>query len=92
MDLTVDLGEQLNIANVHDRHLAWRDIVASEADLSVNGGELEKVDSAGLQLLLVLKRATEQASRKFRWASVSDELMQVAALVDLSRELELDHE
>lgn len=92
MELTVDLGDQLNIANVHDRHLAWRDLVASDADLVIDGGALEKIDSAGLQLLLVLKRTVEQTSRKFIWGRVSEELAMVADLVDLSAELELNNE
>lgn len=92
MEMTVELGEKLTIANVHEQHINWRQYFASDDDLMVDAGNLKSVDSAGLQMLLVLKQSVERRSRSFSWSTVSDEMRAIAALVGLVADLELDNE
>ena len=89
MPVILDLGEQLTISNVSDRHLAWRELADGDDDLAIDGGNIASVDSAGLQLLLALKRAKEQQARSFSWQACSDELIDIARLAGIADELEL---
>lgn len=87
--MNLDLGEQLAIGNVHECHLQWRDAANAEDDICIDAGRLHNVDTAGLQLLLVLKRNVEARGRRFSWLEVSPELTQVAVLVGLQHALDL---
>lgn len=89
MTRELDLGEQLTIGNVHECHLDWRDIVGGSGGVLVNAVRLTNVDTAGLQLLLVLKRTLAQTSRSLEWRNPSSELIEVARLTGLDVELEL---
>jgi anti-anti-sigma regulatory factor len=86
---TLSIGEHLTIADVHDRHEEWRALLNSEKDLVVDASEVSTIDTAGLQLLLVLKRSVESRDRTFVWGNTCEELKAVAALVDLDKEMEL---
>lgn len=86
---TISLGERLTIADVHDRQKDWQDVLDGDQDVTVNAGDAASVDTAGLQLLLVLKRSLESRSRTFAWGEVNEEIHRVAARVDLQKELGL---
>lgn len=86
---TLSVGEHLTIADVHDRQEEWQPLLDSKKDIVVDAGAVTTIDTAGLQLLLVLKRSIESRDRAFIWKETSEELSAVAALVDLDREMEL---
>ncbi len=57
--------------------------------LSVDGGAVERVDTAALQLLLAARRDAAKASVAFTWLGASDALRDAAALTGLAQTLEL---
>lgn len=89
MTVELDLGEQVTISNVHDCHLAWRTAMNAVGDVIIDASRLASVDTAGLQLLLVLKHSLAAASRRIEWHMPSAELLEVARLVGLDAPLEL---
>lgn len=92
MPALLDLGEQLNISNVHECHLAWREIVDANDEVVADVSRLTNVDTAGLQLLLVLKQRLAKASLGIEWHEPNDEFIAVARLVGLESALELGND
>lgn len=86
---TVSLGERLTIADVHDRQKDWQDLLDGEKDVVVNAADAASIDTAGLQLLLVLKRSLASRSRNLAWGDVNEEVYRVAARIDLQKDLGL---
>jgi phospholipid transport system transporter-binding protein len=72
-----------NARELRDHWLAQ----VSGAAMRIDGGSVNEVDSAGLQLLLAWQRAVVAAGGTFEWSSVSVPLRDAAAAVGLSREL-----
>lgn len=57
--------------------------------LEVHAADLERLDAAGLQLLLVFVQTAKQHDQALRWHSVSASLSASAELLGLARALEL---
>ncbi len=63
---------------------------AAEAQIVVlNGGEVERVDTAFLQLLMLFRRELETRGGSLKWHGVSEALAEGAALLGLTRILDL---
>jgi anti-anti-sigma factor len=86
----LDLGKVLTIAQVAD----WRQKLVGVFDLRepivVNGGDIEKIDSAGLQLLVALMKEAEATGAKIEWKAASDLLKQNATQLGLNGVLRLE--
>lgn len=55
----------------------------------LNGGEVERVDTAFLQLLMLFRRELETRGSSLRWHGASDALVEGAGLLGLTRILDL---
>ena len=88
--LELDLGEQLTIAHVHDAKAAWAEVVSGTGDVTLNGAELGRVDTAGLQLILVLKASLESNARAVNWDGVSPELKEAASTINMTDALGIE--
>ena len=72
----LNLGEQLGIASVSNLRAEWLDRLSSgvESPLLIEGGEVQSVDTAGLQLLISLVRELEKEGLSWRWGERSPTL------------------
>jgi len=60
-----------------------------EKQVSLDASQVEKVDAAGLQALLVGRQLLAQAGKSISWAAPSAQLTAAAALLGLAERLEL---
>ena len=67
-----------------------RAAVAGEGVLAVDAGEVESVDTAGLQVLIATRAALAAAGRQLRWQRVSPALAEAARLAGATGALGLD--
>jgi phospholipid transport system transporter-binding protein len=65
-------------------------LVAARGDpLVVDGAAVQRIDTAGLQLLAALARRQQSAGRRLEWKAASDELRQCSARLGLDEALGL---
>ncbi len=84
------LAGQVGIAEVevlHARLAAWD---AADRDVHFDAGEVDRVDTAVLQLLVAFKRHAEQRGADVRWRAVSAPVTEAAATLGLETALGLD--
>jgi len=72
----LNLGEQLGIASVSNLRAEWMDRLSSGVDLPllIEGGQVQSVDTAGLQLLVSLVRELEKEGVSWSWGARSPAL------------------
>ena len=91
MASTVDfrLPESLTIANVHGLHEELEALVnKSECDkVVILGNDVQRADTAGLQLLLAFINATKERQINIDWDSPSEKLCSAAHLLGLDSAL-----
>ncbi len=82
----IDLGEQLVISNVGKVRAEWMDrIVAGvESPIVIEGGGLQMVDTAGLQLVIALIRELNEDGVSWQWGGRSDLLQSSAEQLGIS--------
>jgi anti-anti-sigma regulatory factor len=86
----LDLGKVLTIAQVEDWHQRLAGIFDLREPISLNGGDIEKIDSAGLQLLVALMKEAEAIGVQVNWGAVSNLLKQNANQLGLGAILRLN--
>ncbi|WP_144394483.1 STAS domain-containing protein [Pleionea sediminis] len=87
---SVSCGEQLNIQHVEglkDRLIKALDKEPEYCTLNVS--KVEKVDSAGLQLLYAFLKESDKRKINIHWQNPSEAFLTSVALLGLSEELKL---
>ncbi len=82
------LDDEMAIADVSH----WREKFLHcnmSADVRMDARMVQRVDTAGAQLLLALAREIQQANGTLRWIEPSERLLETAALLGLSEALGL---
>jgi anti-anti-sigma regulatory factor len=86
----IALGESLVISGAVD----WREKMAAAISgndkVTLNGGEVERIDGVGLQLLVALMKEAVNSNTTVSWDSASDVLIDGAAQLGLIEILGLD--
>jgi anti-anti-sigma regulatory factor len=86
----IALGESLVISSAID----WREKMAAAISgndkVKLNGGEVERIDGVGLQLLVALMKEAVNSNATVSWDSASDVLIDGAAQLGLIEILGLD--
>lgn len=87
----INLGDQLVISNVGKVRAEWMDrIVAGvESPIVIEGGGLQMVDTAGLQLVVALIRELNEDGVSWQWGGRSDLLQSSAEQLGVSRMMSL---
>lgn len=75
-----------------DLHFSMLAIRQEAAPLAIDAGAVERIDTAGLQLLASLARARVAAGGTLNWVAVSPELARCAARLGLEQTLALPAE
>lgn len=63
--------------------------VLGEGVITLDGSQVERTDTAALQLLLLFRRELAGRDAKLSWLGASDALLEAAALLGLTQILEL---
>ena len=87
---TLDLPDNLTISTAEALHEELEPLLLKDSDIEVNGGNVERVDTAGLQLILAFKNALAKRNLGFSWASFSEPLAGAAQQIGLTELLALD--
>jgi anti-anti-sigma regulatory factor len=79
-----DMGDSLTIAEVADSHRRLTELLASGGAITLDGGGIEGIDGAGLQLLAALMRDASGQGIEVNWSGASDALKAAADQVGLT--------
>lgn len=74
---------ELNIYAAAETHQRVQSVLFDKQDVAVDLSEVSEIDSAGLQLLLLLCQETVRAGHTFRVVAASDAVTEVLRLVNL---------
>ncbi|KUJ71576.1 STAS domain-containing protein [Thiomicrospira sp. WB1] len=89
-DTTLTLPESLTIHQIEAHFGGLKLALDSDADLfKLDAGEVESVDTAGLQSLLVLVKQLQAAGKQIEWINAGDAITQAADRVGLTEKLKL---
>lgn len=81
---TVDCGEALTIAKSAELHEKLNEALAESSSIELLASSVEKVDTAGLQLIASLSRELERVNGSITWKNPSDVLVQAAKTLGLT--------
>lgn len=87
---TFDLGSSLTIADVSEMHEKFRGLLDAGGDICLSIANLEQIDGAGLQLLVLMIKESTERQNDFTWSGESTVLKQMAEYGGLSGILKLD--
>lgn len=83
--MDVELGESLDISRVQAARDSWREALASGARvIRVEVSQLKTIDTAGLQLLISLRRSMARTGGHVVFVGNSEALRRAAEVVGLS--------
>ena len=85
----VALRAQLTISEAPAVQRELVDACAGDGPLTLDGAAVERIDTAGLQLLVALAKSAGVAGRTLRWTACSPALAQAAQRLGLARALQL---
>lgn len=88
--LTLDLPANLTIASAEAFYEELEPLLLKDNDIVVNGKDVERVDTAGLQLILAFKNALSKRNLGFAWQQCSEVLTDSARQIGLEKLLALD--
>jgi anti-anti-sigma regulatory factor len=80
---SVDLPENLTITNVETLHELLEPYIQSSNDIILAAGDVNRVDTAGLQTLYAFSRSLHSRGIGLKWSSPSKELMTAAEQLGL---------
>ena len=87
---TLTLPEQLDISQVDSLKDRMDKSLAKDVSIfELSADKVERVDSAGIQLLLSFKNAVKEANKEFKLLKPSDEFLAAADLLGTTELLEL---
>ncbi len=86
---TVKCGEALTINNVANLHDSFTKALEKSSTIELDLKSIDKVDTAGLQLLLALRQEVEKSSGKLIYKTPSESLIQVAELTGMAVHLNM---
>ncbi len=86
------LPEKFTIALATETFQRLMSQVEQGGDIALEGGGVQRIDAAGVQLLLVVQQALREARNTLRWVTVSDALRESVNLLGLAEQLALPAE
>ena len=85
-----DLPGNLTISTAEALHEELEPLLLKDNDIVVNGDNVVRVDTAGLQLMLAFKNALAKRNLGFSWKGFSTALFESAQQIGLTQLLALD--
>ena len=85
----IDCGERLSIEHVERLYSEMESALTSEADVELNAADVNYCDTAGLQLIVSLRRELQKTGHDIHWLGSSDILTETAGYLGLCSSLGL---
>ena len=89
---TVNCGDTLTIAQAADLHQQLRQAMEASSTVEVVADKIEKVDTAGLQLIIAALREIEKAGGHMVWKQPSPVLLDAANTLGMTSSLLFDQQ
>lgn len=86
----LQLPEEISIVNIGEWKDKLTDLLEHASSISINAADLNRVDTAAVQLLVVFIKALQEQNISFEWHSRSSELEKVAGQLGLEPMLHLE--
>lgn len=86
---TIDCGTRLSIDQVEGLYQSFEAALLTGAVLSLEASNVQFCDTAGLQMIISLKKSLAQTGHDITWGGVSDNLKETAGYLGLSEPLNL---
>lgn len=88
-----EIPERFTIAQAQQVYEELNGLLESEEVESIvlDAGEVMKIDAAGLQILLSFYRTAEKFHKSVQWRNPSNEMIDCAAILGVSKALALDN-
>ena len=86
----VTCGAVLDISAVGQKQAEFREVLENKKTIEVSAGELQRIDGAGIQMLVALFRQADQEQLEISWKDTSDSLLNAASLLGVTTQLHLD--
>ncbi|NIB43212.1 STAS domain-containing protein [Pseudomaricurvus alkylphenolicus] len=87
---TVDLPDNLTIANAESLHHDLEPLTNGTEDVILNGADVQRADTAGLQLIYVFIQTLQKSSASVSWSGASTALLDASEQLGLKSHLALD--
>ena len=87
---TIDCGNGLTVATAADMHQKLQEALHDSSTINLKADEVEKVDTAGLQLFVALAKEIERVGGKVVWQEPSEALLQASKTLGLTHSIGLD--
>jgi len=88
-DNTIDCGDLLDISMVNQINQKLKDALNSGCNISINISKIERIDTAGAQILCAFYQDTKSKKIKCEWTIPSDVFAKSIKQLGLSEHLEL---
>lgn len=89
-EYVIDLPESLTIHHIEEHYGNLKMAFLAEADtFKINAGNVESIDTAGLQALLILIKNAIEKQKNVLWDSPSESITSGAAKLGLTEKLKL---
>jgi ABC-type transporter Mla MlaB component len=85
----VTCGDVLDISVVAQKYAEFTEIIEKQEAIEISAGELQRIDGAGIQLLVALFNQAEQQGLEITWKDTSESLMDAASLLGVNTQLHL---
>ncbi len=87
--VTVDLPENLTIANAESLYNELDQYISGSKDVVFSANDVARADTAGLQLIYVFMRTLKQHEAEVSWSSPSSALIEASEQLGLKEHLGL---
>lgn len=85
----VGCGDSLDISVVSQFHSQLKDVLHDAKSIELAAGDLQRIDGAGIQMLVAFFKEAEQMHIHVDWSETSDALVKAASLLGLTEQLNL---
>lgn len=88
---SISLGESLCIAQAQSMHNRLNKALEKSTTIEIKASAIKKIDTAGLQLIISLKKEVDIQEGNIVWVKPSDELIESASLLGFLEDLGLHY-
>ena len=89
-EFVVQLGEKLDIAKAEELHHDLEDALASNQTIRLDGDQVVKMDTAGVQVLSAFCEEAKKLHLEVGWKDPSDTLFQIFGFLGLTESVGLN--
>ncbi|AFU97315.1 STAS domain-containing protein [Simiduia agarivorans] len=85
---TIALGANLDVSQVQEKYKLFEDALARASSFTVDLSSINRIDTAGIQLLLAFKKEVQFRSGNVTWTAPAQPFLDVASQLGLAHEFE----